>query len=192
MSYLGPPLEQPQSALDATLHCDDATKTLVLFIPITTAEGPENFSWNYLTVLRALGFPVCRVDYPYPTRGWRDMQISSEKWSTRSRTPTARDSARSSPAAGVVLAVQAGLELVARSTPNPSLPGRTSPLSIRGSMSSPPGGQASALGGAAHVAVQDVCPARPVDHSTATYALMLDALNHDGQAVPARVSRSVC
>ncbi|GAB3475652.1 esterase/lipase family protein [Amycolatopsis cihanbeyliensis] len=76
----GPPLETPRSELDAALHCaegiDDATVNPVLFVPGTTAEGGENFAWNYVTALRNEGFPACWVNYPY--RGWRDMQTSSE------------------------------------------------------------------------------------------------------------------
>ncbi|SFP51174.1 hypothetical protein SAMN05421810_102805 [Amycolatopsis arida] len=76
----GPPLETPESRLDAALHCDEsldhATANPVLFVPGTTAEGGENFAWNYVAVLRAEGVPTCWVNYPY--RGWRDMQVSSE------------------------------------------------------------------------------------------------------------------
>ncbi|WP_026360459.1 esterase/lipase family protein [Amycolatopsis nigrescens] len=76
----GPPLETPKSQLEAALHCDaaidNATTNPVLFVPGTTAEGGENFAWNYVTVLREKGVPACWVNYPY--RGWRDMQTSSE------------------------------------------------------------------------------------------------------------------
>ena len=60
-----------------------------------------------------------------------------------------------------------------------------------------PGAAASTLAGAAHIAVQDICPGRPVEHFTlvvdnVAYALALDALTHDGPADPARISASVC
>ena len=55
----------------------------------------------------------------------------------------------------------------------------------------------SALPGARHVMVQDVCPVRVVDHGllladSVGYALVIDALRHRGPASPARVPRSTC
>jgi hypothetical protein len=49
-----------------------------------------------------------------------------------------------------------------------------------------------------NVAVQDICPADPTEHlglgttDSVAYALAMDALNHDGPAVPGRISSSVC
>jgi triacylglycerol lipase len=55
----------------------------------------------------------------------------------------------------------------------------------------------SALDGATNIAVQDVCPGRVVDHiqaafDAAVYALVIDALEHDGPADPARIDPLVC
>lgn len=49
----------------------------------------------------------------------------------------------------------------------------------------------------ANVAVQDLCPARPIHHAgvledPVVYALTLDALAHPGPANPARVDRGLC
>ena len=50
----------------------------------------------------------------------------------------------------------------------------------------------------ANVATQDVCPADPAEHllvgtiNPTTYALVMDALDHRGPAVPGRISTSVC
>jgi hypothetical protein len=50
----------------------------------------------------------------------------------------------------------------------------------------------------ANIAVQEICPGRPVDHiGAATYdavafAIALDALTHDGPADAARIDRAVC
>jgi hypothetical protein len=50
----------------------------------------------------------------------------------------------------------------------------------------------------ANVRVQDVCPLDPYEHvltgtiSAATYAIVRDALDHDGPADPARIGRSAC
>lgn len=57
--------------------------------------------------------------------------------------------------------------------------------------------EVSRLDGARNVLVQDVCPLRVTDHGLLLsdpvgYALVLDALTHDGPADPARVSRSAC
>lgn len=56
---------------------------------------------------------------------------------------------------------------------------------------------ASRLEGAANVAVQDLCPGRPVEHFTilgdaVAYALAVDAFHHRGPARPDRIPRSVC
>jgi hypothetical protein len=50
---------------------------------------------------------------------------------------------------------------------------------------------------ARNILVQDVCPARPVEHATiladlVSYRLVVDALTHDGPADPARLPKSVC
>lgn len=50
----------------------------------------------------------------------------------------------------------------------------------------------------ANVSLQSVCPAHPADHLTTgtsdpvVYALVVDALDHDGPADPSRIDRSVC
>lgn len=55
----------------------------------------------------------------------------------------------------------------------------------------------SALQGAANIAVQDVCPGRPVNHvglmrDPVVYTLVMDALSHDGGADAARIPFAVC
>ncbi len=55
----------------------------------------------------------------------------------------------------------------------------------------------SALAGASNIAIQDLCPGRPVDHvglmrDGAVWALALDALMHDGPADAARLSPLNC
>lgn len=56
----------------------------------------------------------------------------------------------------------------------------------------------SALDGGTNVAVQDVCPGRPVDHvpggffDAAVYQMTLDAFSRDGTLDIARIDRSVC
>ncbi|CCQ15454.1 putative lipase [Rhodococcus sp. AW25M09] len=57
--------------------------------------------------------------------------------------------------------------------------------------------RASTLAGAANIAVQDVCPLRPVEHFTilgdnVAYNIVLDALDHDGPAVRKRISHNLC
>ena len=55
----------------------------------------------------------------------------------------------------------------------------------------------SIIEGARSIAVQDVCPARPVNHigelhDPVTHALVMDALDHPGPADPSRVGTAVC
>ncbi|WP_418063641.1 esterase/lipase family protein [Pimelobacter simplex] len=64
----------------------------------------------------------------------------------------------------------------------------------------PPASSGLSTGGGriANVRVQDVCPLDPYEHvltgtiSPTTYAIVMDALDHDGPAVAARVDRSAC
>ncbi|OZF30781.1 lipase [Rhodococcus sp. 14-2483-1-2] len=56
---------------------------------------------------------------------------------------------------------------------------------------------ASTLAGAANIAVQDICPLRPVEHfdiigDNVAFHLVLDALDHDGPAVRERISDNLC
>ncbi|QII02218.1 lipase [Rhodococcoides fascians A21d2] len=56
---------------------------------------------------------------------------------------------------------------------------------------------ASTLAGAANIAVQDICPLRPVEHfniigDNVAFHLVLDALEHDGPAVRGRISDNLC
>ena len=53
------------------------------------------------------------------------------------------------------------------------------------------------LDGAVNTLVQDLCPGRPVHHGGIVhdpmiYALVIDALEHEGPADPARVDRGAC
>jgi hypothetical protein len=63
------------------------------------------------------------------------------------------------------------------------------------STSSPLRGGAGAV---ANIAVQDICPGHVADHlamgtfDPVAYAIVADALDHDGTADPARIDRSVC
>ncbi len=57
--------------------------------------------------------------------------------------------------------------------------------------------ESAKLDGASNIAIQDVCPGRYVEHIQATYdaavfAVIMDALTHDGGADAGRVDRSVC
>lgn len=56
---------------------------------------------------------------------------------------------------------------------------------------------ASTLADATNIAVQDVCPLRPVEHFTiladnVAYNIVLDALEHDGPAMRSRISKDLC
>ncbi|MDJ0395665.1 lipase [Rhodococcus sp. G-MC3] len=56
---------------------------------------------------------------------------------------------------------------------------------------------ASTLTGATNIAVQDICPLRPVEHFTilgdnVAYNIVLDALENDGPAVRSRISKDLC
>jgi triacylglycerol esterase/lipase EstA (alpha/beta hydrolase family) len=57
--------------------------------------------------------------------------------------------------------------------------------------------ESAKIDGASNIAIQDICPGRYVEHIQATYdaavfAVIMDALTHDGGADPSRIDRSVC
>ena len=57
-----------RSALRASFSCNmdltDADRSPVLLVPGTTLKPDENFAWNYIPALDAMGFPVCTVEMP--------------------------------------------------------------------------------------------------------------------------------
>ena len=62
---------------------------------------------------------------------------------------------------------------------------------------SDPWTESAKLDGASNIAIQDICPGRYVEHIQATYdaavyAVIMDALTHDGPADASRVDRAVC
>lgn len=74
-----PAFETPVDILDEKLVCtpfENPDKNPVLLIHGTFTAGPEQYEWNYIPYLRALGFDVCITTYP--NRGLGDMQISAE------------------------------------------------------------------------------------------------------------------
>ena len=53
------------------------------------------------------------------------------------------------------------------------------------------------MAGAENIAIQDICPGRPVEHASmaadaAAFALVMDAFTHPGPADPGRIDRGVC
>src|SRR5581483_6477162 len=57
--------------------------------------------------------------------------------------------------------------------------------------------ESATINGASNIAIQDICPGRYVEHIQATYdaavfAVIMDALTHDGGADASRIDRSVC
>jgi triacylglycerol lipase len=60
-----------------------------------------------------------------------------------------------------------------------------------------PWDESARIDGASNIAIQDVCPGRHVEHvqaiyDAAMYAVVMDALTHDGPADAGRIDRSVC
>ena len=57
--------------------------------------------------------------------------------------------------------------------------------------------ESAKIDGASNIAIQDVCPGRPVEHvqaiyDAAMYAVVMDALTHDGPADAGRIDEAVC
>ncbi|MCA1841711.1 MAG: hypothetical protein LC792_00710, partial [Actinobacteria bacterium] len=60
-----------------------------------------------------------------------------------------------------------------------------------------PWDESAKINGASNIAIQDICPGRYVEHIQATYdaavyAVIMDALTHDGPANAGRVDRAAC
>src|SRR5262245_13583199 len=67
-------------ALRASFHCNmdlrAAQRSPVLLVPGTTLTPDENYAWNYVRALDAMGWPVCTVETPEHTLG--DIQVAAE------------------------------------------------------------------------------------------------------------------
>ena len=69
-----------RDALRASFQCNmdlrSAQRSPVLLVPGTALDPDENFGWNYVPALGALGWPVCTVRLPEHTLG--NIQASAE------------------------------------------------------------------------------------------------------------------
>ncbi len=75
----GPALSVPAAKLDAALACTANVvrgQQTVLFVPGTTVNPREDYSWNWFRAMDKLGRPYCAVTLPFNTTG--DTQIASE------------------------------------------------------------------------------------------------------------------
>lgn len=75
----GPPLSVPSDKLRGALACTDnvgPNRQTVLFVPGTTVNPREDYSWNWLRAMDKLGRPYCAVTLPFNTTG--DTRIASE------------------------------------------------------------------------------------------------------------------
>jgi hypothetical protein len=75
----GPALSVPAATLEGALACTanvSRGRQTVLFVPGTTVNPREDYSWNWFRALDRLGRPYCAVTLPFNTTG--DTQIASE------------------------------------------------------------------------------------------------------------------
>lgn len=76
----GPPLSEPQSALDAALTCTagarDSGTEVVLFVPGTTLTPRDDYGWNWFPAMDRLRRPYCSVTLP--NNAMTDTQVSAE------------------------------------------------------------------------------------------------------------------
>jgi triacylglycerol esterase/lipase EstA (alpha/beta hydrolase family) len=87
----GPALTVPKAKLDQALACTANVgkgRQTVLFVPGTTVNPREDYSWNWFRALDKLGRPYCAVTLPFNTTG--DTQIASEYVVSAIRTIYAR------------------------------------------------------------------------------------------------------
>ncbi len=74
-----PKLENDPAVLDAALSCtpfEHPDKPPVLLVHGTFTNGPQQYNWTYLPLLKERGFDVCLVSYP--EYGLGDLQNSAE------------------------------------------------------------------------------------------------------------------
>lgn len=79
MDRPGPALSVPTAKLEAALACTANVargRQTVLFVPGTTVNPREDYSWNWFRALDRLGRPYCAVTLPFNTTG--DTQVASE------------------------------------------------------------------------------------------------------------------
>jgi triacylglycerol esterase/lipase EstA (alpha/beta hydrolase family) len=87
----GPALSVSNDRLDGALSCTANVgrgRQTVLFVPGTTVNPREDYSWNWFHALDKLGRPYCAVTLPFNTTG--DTQIASEYVVSAIRTVFAR------------------------------------------------------------------------------------------------------
>jgi hypothetical protein len=75
----GPALSVPAAKLEAALACTANVgpgRQAVLFVPGTTVNPREDYSWNWFRAMDRLGRPYCAVTLPFNTTG--DTQVASE------------------------------------------------------------------------------------------------------------------
>ncbi len=75
----GPALSVPEDRLAAALSCTPSSgsdRQTVLFVPGTTVNPGDNYSWNWFRALDKLGRPYCAVTLPFDTTG--DIQVAAE------------------------------------------------------------------------------------------------------------------
>ena len=69
-----------RDALRDSFRCNmdlrNAQRSPVLLVPGTTLEPDENFDWNYVPALEAMGWPVCTVELP--EKALANIQLSAE------------------------------------------------------------------------------------------------------------------
>ena len=75
--------ENPHASRDdlrASFRCNmdlrDAQRAPILLVPGTTLTPEENYSWNYIPALDAMGWPVCSVEMP--ENALANIQLSGE------------------------------------------------------------------------------------------------------------------
>lgn len=250
----GPPLRPTPQEIDTSLRCtsdvEGARRDPVLLLAGTTVNTDENFSWNHVRALKAIGVPVCTSDLPAPLDdNMGDLQLRGEyvagairevhrrsgrrvalyghsqggmigRWALRwwpdvrgmvsdvvGAAPDNHGTDVALPLCAIPCAVAfwqqrsdarfvaalnsgqetfAGVDYTAIYTRNDEV------------VVPPTSAVLSGPGRVTNVAVQEICPANGSEHlvvgttDAVAWALLRDALDHDGPAVVSRIDRGVC
>ncbi len=79
INQAGPPLTVPRSNLSEHLKCypgENHRKRWILFLPGSTEEVKELYSWNWMRVMDEKRWSFCTLQFP--EKGLGDLQIAAE------------------------------------------------------------------------------------------------------------------
>ncbi|MDK3258114.1 lipase [Blastococcus capsensis] len=210
----GPRLGVPKAQLDAGLSCNGplrrSAQDPVLLVPGTTLTPEVNFGRTYMRAFDQLGLRWCAVTLPSDATG--DIQIAAEYVDViglspsnhgtvvadaacqRECTPANHQQASQS---AFMAALNSGTETFAGIDYTVAYTA-TDEIVVPNTPPNASSALRTGQGRIANIALQEVCPTNTADHfaigsyDPVGYAIVTDALAHDGPAVRERIPLATC